>query len=402
MSVLFTAVALGRWTAPNRIAVSPMCQYSAIGGMPTNWHLQNTMTLAMSGAGLVMMEATAVEERGRISHGCLGIYSDTHQAAIGKVVAAARKVAPKDVLFGIQLAHAGRKGSAQRPWEGGKPLGSGEQPWITIAPSPMAFGDGWPLPQELTTAELEAIKQAFVAAARRATAAGFDVIELHAARGYLIHQFLSPLSNGRQDAYGRAGAWTFPLAIAGAVRDAVPPSRVLGARITGTDWVEGGLTVNDAVGIAAELEILGYDYVCVSSGGLIPAAKIPVGPGYQVPFAEAVKKATTIKVRTVGMIAEATQAEEVIATNRADMIAMARAIIDDPRWPWHAAAQLGVEIARPHQYTRAAPRQWPGYTLAHPATTQRFCSRVRPQHGSCAEEGLSGAPVDRTIPKRQR
>ena len=368
MSALFTTVALGSRTAPNRIAVSPMCQYSAVGGMPTDWHLQNTMTHAISGAGLVMMEATAVEERGQITHGCLGIYSESHQSAIAKVIAAAREIAPKDVLFGIQLAHAGRKGSAHRPWEGGKPLAADEQPWITAAPSPIAFGEGWPVPRALTTAELETVKQAFVMAARRATAAGFDVIELHAAHGYLIHQFLSPLSNGRQDAYGRGAARTFPLAIARAVRDVVPRSRVLGARITGTDWVEGGLTVSDAVEWAGELESAGYDYVCVSSGGIVPTAKIPMGPGYQVPFAEAIKKATTLKVRTVGMIADATQAEEVIATNRADMIAMARAMIDDPRWPWHAAAQLGVEIPRPHPYARAAPRQWPGYALAHPTS----------------------------------
>ena len=183
MSALFTTVALGSRTAPNRIAVSPMCQYSAVGGMPTDWHLQNTMTHAISGAGLVMMEATAVEERGQITHGCLGIYSESHQSAIAKVIAAAREIAPKDVLFGIQLAHAGRKGSAHRPWEGGQPLGAEEQPWITVAPSPIAFGEGWPVPRELTTAELETVKQAFVMAARRATAAGFDVIELHAAHG---------------------------------------------------------------------------------------------------------------------------------------------------------------------------------------------------------------------------
>lgn len=367
MSALFTTLALGPRIAPNRIAVSPMCQYSAIGGMPTDWHLQNTMTHAMSGAGLVMMEATAVEERGRITHGCLGIYSDAHQGAIAKVIKAARAVAAKDVLFGIQLAHAGRKGSAQRPWEGGKPLGPGEQPWITIAPSPLAFDDGWPVPEELRMADLDAVKQAFVAAAGRATAAGFDVIELHAAHGYLIHQFLSPLSNVRRDAYGGSGASTFPLAIARAVREIVPRSRVLGARITGTDWVEGGLTVNDAIALAGELELAGYDYVCVSSGGVVPTAKIPVGPGYQVRFAEAVKKATAFRVLTVGMIAEATQAEEVIATNCADMVALARAMIDDPRWPWHAAARLGAEIPRPNPYARAAPRLWPGYRLAHPA-----------------------------------
>jgi 2,4-dienoyl-CoA reductase-like NADH-dependent reductase (Old Yellow Enzyme family) len=366
MSALFTPVTLGPRTAPNRIAVSPMCQYSAVRGMPTDWHLQNAMTLAMSGAGLVMIEATAVEERGRITHGCLGIYADAHQAGIAKILAAARAVAPKDTLFGIQLAHAGRKASAQRPWEGGKPLGPDEHPWMTVAPAALAFGEGWPQPMPLTAAERDTVKAAFEAAARRAIAAGFDLIELHAAHGYLVHQYLSPLSNDDRQADELPERWSFPLAIAHTVRNVVPPSRVLGARITGTDWVEGGLTVSDAVRWASALKAAGYDYVCVSSGGLVPTAKIPVEPGYQVPFAEAVKKATGLKVRTVGMIAEAAQAEEIIAADRADMVAMARAMIDDPRWPWHAAAELGVEMARPNPYARAAPRLWPGYAFAHP------------------------------------
>jgi len=367
MSALFTPVALGPLTAPNRIAISPMCQYSAVAGMPTEWHLQNAMTLAMSGAGLVMIEATAVEARGRITHGCLGIYSDAHQAAIARIIAAARGVAPAGTLFGIQLGHAGRKGSAQRPWEGGKPLAATEHPWTTVAPSAVAFGDGWPAPEELSAAGMDGVREAFVAAARRAVEAGFDAIELHGAHGYLLHQFLSALSNRRQDGVGGpAGRPAFPLAVARAVREAVPSSCVLGARITGTDWVDGGLTVEDAIAFAGALERAGYDYVCVTSGGIVPTARIPVGPGYQVPLAEAVKRATGIKVRAVGMIADAAQAEAVIAEHRADMVAIARAAIDDPRWPWHAAARLGAEIVRPPPYARAAPASWPGYALAHP------------------------------------
>lgn len=366
MSALFTALALGPRAAPNRIAVSPMCQYSAIGGMPSDWHVQNTMTLAISGAGLVMLEATAVEERGRITHGCLGIWSDAHRPAIAKVLAAARGVAPRGTLFGIQLAHAGRKASAQRPWDGGKPLGPNEQPWTTVAPSAIPFGEGWHVPEELSPAGIEAVRDAFVAAARRAVAAGFDVVELHGAHGYLLHQFLSPVSNTRTDAYGGAsGRARFPLEVARAVREAVPTSVVLGARITASDWVEGGLGVEDAVRFARELEAEGFDYACVSSGALVPTARIPVAPGFQVPFAQAVKQGTGLKVRAVGMIVDAAQAEEVIANGRADMVALARAMIDDPRWPWHAAARLGAEVARPGPYARVTPALWPGYALAH-------------------------------------
>jgi 2,4-dienoyl-CoA reductase-like NADH-dependent reductase (Old Yellow Enzyme family) len=366
MSALFSTVALGPRSAPNRIAVSPMCQYSAIGGMPADWHVQNAMTFAMSGAGLVVMEATAVEDRGRITHGCLGIWSDAHGAAIGKVLAAARGVAPKGTLFGIQLAHAGRKASAQRPWEGGKPLGPDAEPWTTVAPSAIPFGEGWHVPEELSLAGIAAVRDAFVAAARRAVAVGFDVIELHAAHGYLLHQFLSPVSNMRMDAYGgSSGRARFPLEVARAVREAVPASVVLGARITGSDWVAGGLGIEDAVGFAGALEAAGFDYACVSSGALVPTARIPVAPGYQVPFAQAVKLGTGLKVRAVGMIVDAAQAEEVIANSRADMVALARAMIDDPRWPWHAATRLGAEVARPSPYARVAPALWPGYALAH-------------------------------------
>jgi 2,4-dienoyl-CoA reductase-like NADH-dependent reductase (Old Yellow Enzyme family) len=364
MALLFKPVEIGPLVAPNRIAISPMCQYSAVDGLPTEWHLQNAMTLAMSGAGVVMLEATAVEPRGRITHGCLGLWSDAHQAAVARIVAAMRTVAPGGTLLGIQLAHAGRKGSARRPWEGGKPLGEAENPWRTRAPSRLAFDADWPVPEELTTAEICTLLDAFAAAAGRAMEAGFDIVELHMAHGYLLHQFLSPLSNRRGDLYGTQRL-KFPTEVARAVRDTVPGSRAVGARITGTDWLEGGWNVADAAALARGLEALGFGYVCVSSGGIMGTAKIPIGPGYQVPLAHAVKQACGLKVRTVGMIADPAQAEAVIAGNHADMIAIARAAIDDPRWPWHAAFRLGAEIARPHPYARAAPAAWPAYKLAH-------------------------------------
>jgi 2,4-dienoyl-CoA reductase-like NADH-dependent reductase (Old Yellow Enzyme family) len=364
MALLFSPVEIGPLIAPNRIAISPMCQYSATDGLPSEWHLQNAMTLAMSGAGIVMLEATAVEARGRITHGCLGLWSDAHQAAIAKIVRAMRSVSPKGTLLGIQLAHAGRKGSARRPWDGGKPLGPDENPWQTVAPSRIPFDSEWPVPDELSPAGIAAVVQDFGAAARRAVAAGFDVVELHMAHGYLLHQFLSPISNRRADAYGSERS-KFANDVARAVRESVPAGCAVGARITGADWVEGGLNVDDAGALARELEALGFAYVCVSSGGLVSTAKIPVGPGYQVPLAQAVKRACGLKVRAVGMILDAEQAEQVIAGNRADMIAIARAAIDDPRWPWHAAARLGAEVVRPGPYARAAPAVWPGYRLAH-------------------------------------
>ena len=275
-----------------------------------------------------------------------------------------RKVAPKGTLLGIQLAHAGRKGSARRPWDGGKPLLNGEDPWTTVAPSRLPFDADWPPPEELSPAAISALVREFADAARRAVAAGFDIVEVHMAHGYLLHEFFSPLSNRRGDAYG-AQRSKFPLEVAHAVRDAVPSSRAVGARITGTDWVEGGWSIVDAGRLAVDLEAAGFAYVCVSSGGIVPHAKIPIGPGYQVPLAAAVKQASGMTVRTVGLIADAGQAEEVIAGKQADMIAIARAAIDDPRWPWHAAARLGAEITRPSPYARAAPALWPGYRLAH-------------------------------------
>jgi 2,4-dienoyl-CoA reductase-like NADH-dependent reductase (Old Yellow Enzyme family) len=327
---LFSALELGPVTLPNRIAVSPMCQYSAEDGSATDWHLQHLMQLAITGAGLVTVEATAVERIGRITHGCLGLYSDANEAALARVLAAARKVAAEGTRFGIQLAHAGRKGSCQAPWEGARPLVEGA--WQTVAPSPIAFAEGGPPPAALADAGLERVIAAFRQAAKRAARLGFEVIELHNAHGYLLHEFMSPLSNKRTDAYGGSPEkrMRFPLEVARAVRAAVPRRIALGARITGTDWAEGGLTPDDAVAHVMALKAAGFDYVCVSGGGAVPQVKIPLGPGYQVPMAAKVRAETGIATRAVGLIVEPAQAEAIVASGQADFVAMARAFLDNP------------------------------------------------------------------------
>ena len=368
MSQLFSPFQLGPIGLPNRIVVAPMCQYSAEKGTPGDWHLQHWMQLGISGAGLVMVEATGVEPVGRISHTCLGIYSDENEAAITRILAAARRVSPQGTKYGIQLAHAGRKGSTHEPWKGGKWLAPSESPWQTVAPSAVPFAEGGPPPAALDAAGMARITDAFCQAARRALRAGFDVIELHSAHGYLLHEFVSPLSNFRTDSYGGTldNRLRFPMQVARAVREAVPRSTALGARMTGTDWADGGLTVDDAVVHAAALKAAGFDYVCVTGGGVVPNMKISLGPGYQVPFAEKVRAATGIATRAVGLIAEPAQAEEIIASGKADMVALARALLDDPRWPWHAAEKLGASVPMPPQYARVAPAQWPGAAMLRP------------------------------------
>jgi 2,4-dienoyl-CoA reductase-like NADH-dependent reductase (Old Yellow Enzyme family) len=359
-SQLFAPLNLGRLELPNRIVIAPMCQYSAEDGSATDWHLQHLTALGFSGAGLVMVEATAVERRGRISHGCLGLYSDGNEAALSRALAAARRYAGP-TRFGIQLAHAGRKASTPLPWAGKQgSLAAEDDPWPTIAPSALPFDKGWATPAALDEDGLAAVIAAFVDAAHRALRLGFDVVELHGAHGYLMHEFLSPISNRRTDRYGGdlANRMRFPLEIARAVRDVLPTSMALGARITGTDWVEGGWTVEDAVVFARELRDLGLDYVCVSSGGIAPKAAIPVGPGYQVPLAAQVKAEAKIATRAVGMISQPEQAEEIVASGKADMVALARAFLDDPRWGWHAADRLGGTVHCPPQYQRARPPAW--------------------------------------------
>ena len=359
---LFTPIDLGGVTLPNRLVVSPMCQYSARDGSMTDWHVMHVGTYAVSGAGLFVVEATGVTAEGRITHGCTGLYSDDNEAAMARVVKVYRGITKNPI--GVQIGHAGRKASTHPPFAGGKPLAAHEAAWQTVAPSAIAFAD-WHLPHELTAAEIRSLADAFVAAAERAKRIGFDVLELHSAHGYLLQQFLSPLSNLRRDAYGE-NRTKFPLEVARAVREVWPRDRALGARINGSDWAEGGWRPEDAVAYARELKRAGLDFVCVSSGGTVSHQKVPVTPGYQVPFAERVRRESGIKTRAVGMIADPAQAEEIVASGKADMVAMARALLDDPRWVWHAAERYGVALEYPPQYARARHDAWPGVKLARP------------------------------------
>ena len=366
---LFTPIQLGGITLPNRIVVSPMCQYSAADGAMSDWHTVHLGSLACSGAGLMIIEATGVTREGRISNYCSGLYHDLNEAAMKRVVEICRGISKSPI--GVQLAHAGRKGSAQAPWLGGKPLGPAESPWQTVAPSALQFAEGWHAPRELTADEIRGLADAFVAAARRALRIGLDLVELHAAHGYLLHQFLSPLSNKRTDRYGgsQENRMRAPLEIARALRDAWPQERALGARITASDWTEGGFEAQDAGIFARELKAIGFDYVCVTSGGVVGHARIKVEPGYQVGFAERVRRAAQLPVMAVGMIVEPQQAEEILAAGRADMVTLARGLLDDPRWVWHAAERFGVKLEYPQQYRRAHPDQWPGAQLVRPRQT---------------------------------
>jgi 2,4-dienoyl-CoA reductase-like NADH-dependent reductase (Old Yellow Enzyme family) len=364
---LFTAIPLGGITLPNRVVVSPMCQYNADDGCMSDWHLIHLGQLAYSGAGLLVVEATHVTREGRITHYCAGLYNDHNEAAMAKVVQAIRRLRKEPI--GIQLAHAGRKASSQIPWEGRSALGPNESPWQTVAPSAIPFAEGWHTPHELTTAEIRGLVDAFVASAERARRIGFDAVELHSAHGYLLHEFLSPLSNKRTDAYGK-DRMKFPLEVARAVREVWPRERALGARISGSDFAEGGLGPDDAVEYAKALERAGLDYVCVSGGNVVGHQKIPAAPGFQVPFAERVKQSTGLKVRAVGMIADPDQAERIVASGKADMVAMARAFLDNPRWVWHAAEHFGVKVDYPPPYARSHPTVWPGTKLARPAARE--------------------------------
>lgn len=361
---LFKPIQVGGITLPNRVAVSPMCQYSADDGSMNDWHLAHLSSMAISGAGLITVEATGVTREGRISHGCTGLYSDNNEASMKRVVDACRRLTRSAI--GIQLAHAGRKGSAQVPWKGGKALGPEESPWRTVAPSALPYGDGWHVPHELTVSDLISLKDFFAKAAERARRAGFDLIELHAAHGYLMHQFLSPLSNKRKDAYG-TDRMKFPLEVASALRDVWPKERALAARITGSDWTEGGFEIAETVEFAKRLKKIGFDFVCVSSAALVPQQKMKVEPGYNVPFATRVRKESGIATRVGGMIVDPQHAEEVIKSGAADMICLARALLDNPRWVWHAAERFGVKIDYPPQYARVHSSLWPGAKIARPA-----------------------------------
>lgn len=355
MSLLFSATQLGKLTLDNRIVIAPMCQYSAEDGKASAWHRIHLGQLALSGAGLLIIEATAVEAAGRISPGDLGLWDDATEAALASVLQDIRHYS--DIPFGIQLGHAGRKASCAAPWLGGNQLSLEQGGWQTVAPSAQAFNPEDRAPVALTKQDLERLKQAFVDSAQRAAKLGIQLIELHAAHGYLLHQFLSPLSNQREDEYGGSleNRLRFPLEVFHAVRSALPDSVAVGVRLSATDWVEGGWDVEQSIVFSQQLEAAGSDYVHVSSGGLSPQQKITVGPGYQLPFARDIRKQVKIPVIGVGLITEPKQAEQALQEGDADLIALARAVLYDPRWPWHAAAELGAQAKAPPQYLRSEP-----------------------------------------------
>jgi len=359
MSRLFSPIALGGIELANRVTVSPMCQYSSRDGTANDWHLQHLMSLSLSGAGLLTLEATHVTAQGRITLGCAGLWSDENERALRRIVESCRAVSP--IKLGIQLAHAGRKGSAQRPWEGRNALPDGDGAWETIAPSPIPLASGWHTPRALERAGMVAVRDAFARSARRALDIGFDLIELHSAHGYLLNEFLSPLSNRREDDYGGSlqNRMRFPLEVFEAVRAVWPRSRALGARIPGSDYVEGAWGPDDAVAYARALQERGCDFVTVSGGGVVLDAKVPTAPGYQVPFAATVKRTVGIATGAVGLITQARQAEAILAAGSADYVAIARAFLFNPRWAWHAAIELGDDIKFVVQYERCHPRAWP-------------------------------------------
>jgi 2,4-dienoyl-CoA reductase-like NADH-dependent reductase (Old Yellow Enzyme family) len=354
VSALFTPLRLRETTLRNRIVVSPMCQYSAREGRPTDWHLVHLGSRAVGGAGLVIAEAGAVLPEGRITPDDVGLWSDAHAEAWAPLT---RFIAGEGAVPAIQLAHAGRKASTEAPWHGGGPAGEGARGWRPVGPSPLPFAEGYPVPRELSTDEITAVVGAFRDAARRAERAGFEVVEIHMAHGYLLHQFLSPLTNRRTDEYGGSleNRMRLPLEVARAVREAFPVERPIFARLSATDWVEGGWNLEQSVVLARELREAGVDLVDCSSGGLVPHAKVPLAPGYQVPFAEAIRERAGVMTGAVGLITEPAQAEAIVAGGKADLVLLARQLLRDPYWPLHAAQALGVEVPWPNQYLRARP-----------------------------------------------
>lgn len=355
MSHLFSPFNLRDLAVSNRIAVSPMCQYFAVNGKATAWHQAHLGGLANSGAGMLFIEATAVEPAGRITPGDLGLWDDETEQSLTSIVAGIRSFSSTKLI--LQLGHAGRKASSHTPWEGGQLITPEDGGWITYAPSAIAHKPGESFPVALDEKGLERIRVAFVESALRAVRMGVDGLELHAAHGYLLHEFLSPISNLRDDAYGGTDAnrMRFPLEVFDAVRAAIPSGMPLGVKITGSDWVEGGIDIEQTIRFAAELKRRGVDWVSVSSGGISPLQKITVGPGYQVPFAQQVKNATGLTTIAVGLITEPEQAEDVIASGQADFVALARAMLYNPRWGWHAAQKLNASVDAAPPYWRAPP-----------------------------------------------
>ena len=359
MSRLFEPWQLGALPLPNRIVIAPMCQYSAQEGCATDWHLVHLGQLALSGAGMLVVEATAVSAEGRISPQDLGLYSDANEAALARVLKFVREHSP--IRMAIQISHAGRKASSRAPWEGGSQLHPQEPGgWKTLAPSTVPHSDGEDPPLALDDAGLRKVREDFVATARRAVRLGFDGIEIHGAHGYLLHQFLSPLANERKDGYGGSleNRMRFPLEVFDAVRAVVPSHIPVWMRISATDWVPGGWDIDGTVALARVLQGRGCAAIHVTTGGVSPAQAIKLGPGYQVPYAQRVKAEVGLPTIAVGLITEPEQAESIIAAGEADAVSLARAMLYDPRWPWHAAARLGARVFGPKQYWRSQPRQY--------------------------------------------
>lgn len=359
MSVLFTPLSVGGMTLANRIVIAPMCQYSAVDGCMTDWHLIHLGQLALSGAALLTIEATAVVPEGRITYADVGLWSDENEAAMRRVLEGVRRWS--DMPIGIQLAHAGRKASTDLPWKGGAQIPpDAVNGWQTQAPSAIALAPGEDAPQALDRDGLNRIREAFVAAAKRAVRLGLQFIQIHAAHGYLLHQFLSPLSNQRDDAYGGSleNRMRLLLEVFDAVRAAIPATVPVSVRVSGTDWIPNGWDVEQTIVMAEALEARGCAAIHVSSGGLSPEQKIPLGPSYQVPLARAVKAKTTMPVVAVGLITDFEQAEAIVGTGDADLVALARAMLYNPRWPWHAAAHFGAKVHAPPQYLRSQPHQY--------------------------------------------
>jgi 2,4-dienoyl-CoA reductase-like NADH-dependent reductase (Old Yellow Enzyme family) len=359
MPALFQPMKIAELELENRIVIAPMCQYSATDGNAGDWHLIHLGHLALSGAGLMIIEATAVTEDGRITPADLGLYSDANEAALARVLAAVR--AQSGIRIGMQLAHAGRKASSRAPWDGGRQIASTDAGgWVAVAPSAVPHSPGEEPPRALDAAGLARVRDAFALAAVRAARLGIEALEIHAAHGYLLHQFLSPIANRRTDEYGGslANRMRFPLEVFDAVRAAFPTGRPVWMRLSATDWVAGGWDLDSSVAFARALKDRGCAAIHVSSGGVSPQQKIPLGSGYQVPHAARIKAEVGLPTIAVGLITEPAQAEAIVASGQADAVALARAMLYDPRWPWHAAATLGAKVQAPKQYWRSQPREY--------------------------------------------
>ena len=350
---LFSPFTMRGMTLDNRIIVSPMCEYSAIDGNAQDWHLMHLGQFATGGFGLVITEAAAVEARGRITPQCLGLWSDENEEALGRVMRFCREYG--QAKLGIQLAHAGRKASTQRPWEGRSSLAPKEGAWETISSAANPQDEGWHTPRAMNRSDMDDVREAFVAAIKRADRLGFDMIEVHSAHGYLMHEFLSPIANTRSDEFGGTieNRMRFPLEVFAAMRAVWPEAKPMGLRLSATDWEENGWTPDDSVLYAQKLNDLGCDYICASSGGISGNTRLELGEGYQVKFAAKIRREAEIPTMAVGMIYDPHHAEKIVADGQAEMVALARGLLFDPHWPVRAAAALNVEATSPPQYERA-------------------------------------------------